>query len=97
MDIQFTIGIILYTVLSPVTRAAFANMGAAMKDKELRFVAVEHIFLMVAATALVHIGALKIKKATSDEAMFKFGTIFFTIALGLMIAGIPWAKRMLPL
>jgi hypothetical protein len=97
MDIQFLLGIILYFGLSPVTSQFLANTGEGMKNKELRFFGVEHFVLMVAALALVHIGSAKIKKADNDESRFKYGAIFFSIALVLILVGIPWARRMLPL
>lgn len=96
MDIQFTLGILLYGIFSPITKAAFANMGAAMKDPALRFYAVEHITLMVVALALAHIGSAKVKKSDSDESKFKYAVVFFTISLFLIILGMPFKARLLP-
>jgi hypothetical protein len=62
MDIQFLVGIILYAFVSPLTKAAFSDFGAAMKNSALRFYAVEHILLMIIALVLVHIGRSKSKK-----------------------------------
>lgn len=96
MDVQFLLGIILYFALSPLTKKAFSNMAEAMKDTELRFFVAEHFILMLAAVILVHIGSAKIKRAATDEAGFKYGSIFFSIAMVLIVAGMPWARRLLP-
>ena len=37
LNIQFILGLALYAGLSPVTRAAFSDMAAAMKDSAIRF------------------------------------------------------------
>ena len=64
MDIQFIVGIILYAFVSPITKAAFSDFGAAMKNVNLRFYAVEHILMMVLALVFVHIGRAKSKKSS---------------------------------
>jgi len=87
------VGLILYGLLSPITWAAFSNMGAAMKDPTLRFYAVEHVVMMVIAIALVHIGRTRVQKATSDAAKHRTAAIFFGLALILILAGIPWPFR----
>ena len=93
VDTQMLVGLILYGVLSPLTWAAFSNMGAAMKDPTLRFYAVEHVVMMVIAIALVHIGRTRVQKATSDAAKHRTAAIFFGLALVLILAGIPWPFR----
>ena len=89
-DIQFVIGLLLYVWLSPVTQAAFADFGGAMRTPTLRFWAVEHVVGMLIAIALVHIGRTKIRKATTDSRRHSLAAIFYGIALILMLASIPW-------
>jgi hypothetical protein len=91
-DIQLLVGLILYFWASPITTAAFADFGAAMKDKELRFWAVEHITGMLIAWVLVHIGRARSKKGT-DLAKHKSSLIFYSLAIIIIIATIPWAAR----
>jgi len=93
IDTQTLVGLILYGLLSPITRAAFANMGAAMKDATLRFYAVEHLALMLGAVALVHIGRVRTRKARTDPARHRTAAIFFTIGLLLILLGTPWPFR----
>jgi hypothetical protein len=92
MDLQLLIGLALYFFISPVTKLAFSDFGAAMKDADLRFYAVEHISMMLIAVVLVHIGRAKSKKAKTDQAKFKTASIFFLIALVIIIAAIPWGR-----
>lgn len=92
IDIQLLLGLILYFFLSPLTQAAFADFGAAMKNSMLRFYAVEHILMMVIGVALIHIGRSKAKKATSDIAKHKITAIWFTIGFILILSRIPWDK-----
>ncbi|MEQ9423230.1 MAG: hypothetical protein RJQ09_02345 [Cyclobacteriaceae bacterium] len=87
--LQFVIGLALYLFLSPLTEAAFADFGAAMKNADLRYWAVEHIFAMFVAIALIEIGGSKAKKASTAVSKFKFQAIFFTIALLIMLSRIP--------
>lgn len=92
MDIQFLIGIILYAFLSPVTKAAFNDFGAAMTNADLRFYAVEHILMMVIALVLVHIGRAKSKKDIAGWKKHRASAIFYTISLLLILAAIPWER-----
>lgn len=92
MDLQLIIGLTLYFFLSPVTKIAMSDFGAAMKDPNLRFYAVEHLSMMLIAVALVHIGRAKSKKAKTDQGKFKIAAIFFLIALAVIFAAIPWSR-----
>ena len=92
MDIQFLVGIILYAFVSPVTKAAFNDFGAAMKNADLRFYAVEHILMMVIALVLVHIGRAKSKKDIAPWKKHRAAAIFYGISLLLILAAIPWER-----
>lgn len=92
MDLQLLTGLILYFFLSPVTKLAMSDFGAAMKNADLRFYAVEHLTMMLVAVVLVHIGRAKSKKAKTDLAKFKTGAIFFIISLVVIVAAIPWGR-----
>jgi hypothetical protein len=92
MDIQLLLGLSLYFFLSPLTKIALADFGAAMKDNNLRFYAVEHFSIMLVAVVMVHIGRAKSKKAKTDIGKFRIVSIFFIIALGLILGGIPWSR-----
>ena len=95
MDIQFLVGIILYAVVSPITKAAFSDFGAAMKNADLRFYAVEHILMMVIALVLVHIGRSKSKKTVAPWKKHRVAAIFYGIAFVLILAAIPWERALI--
>lgn len=95
MDLQFLIGIILYAFVSPLTKAAFSDFGAAMKNADLRFYAVEHILMMLVALILVHIGRSKSKKEITDWKKHKQSTIFYGISLLLILVAIPWERALM--
>lgn len=92
MDLQLLVGLVLYFFLSPITKFAFSDIGAAMKDTELRFYAVEHFLMMLIAVVLVHIGRAKSKKAATDAGKFKIATLFYGLALVVMLVAIPWSR-----
>ena len=94
MDIQFLLGFILYAFVSPLTKAAFSDFGAAMKSSNLRFYAVEHFLLMLIALVLVHIGRVKSKKVAAPWKKYRTVSIFYGIALILILAGIPWDRAL---
>lgn len=94
MDIQFLVGIVLYLFLSPMTKAAFNDFGAAMGNSALRFYAVEHILMMVIALALVHIGRAKTKKDIAPWKKHRVAAIFYTISLLVILAAIPWDRAL---
>jgi hypothetical protein len=87
---QFLIGLLLYIFFSPITKAAFADFGAAMKNSGLRFFAVEHITGMVIAVVLAQVGRSLSKKAKDAVTKHKKLAIFATISLVIMLATIPW-------
>lgn len=88
VHIQFTIGLILYFV-SPMV----VFSGAAMSNSIQRFYLVEHSVLMIISVALITIGHSKSKKATSGTQKFKHISLFYLIALILILAAIPWPFR----
>jgi hypothetical protein len=91
-EYQKILGISLYFFFSPITQAAFADFGAAMKDPSIRFWAIEHISIMTLVTIIVTIGSAKTKKALSSQGKFKNQLVFFGISLALMLISIPWDR-----
>ena len=97
MDVEFLLGLLLYFGASPITRAALANLGAAMKQHEPRFFAVEHSLLMFLAVICVHLGAALARKGRSDAMKYRGPAIAYSISLLLMLGGIPWWRPLLRL
>jgi hypothetical protein len=94
-DVQFLIGLVLYFFLSPITASAFNDFRAAMKVPEIRYFAVEHITLMIAAVVLAHL--LKVIPAKKEGVRRSFlQMILSTVLLVVVVAGIPWFRPLFP-
>jgi hypothetical protein len=89
LNLQLIIGVILYG-LSPITRAAMANFGAAMKDGTLRFFAVEHLAGMILAAVVAQAGYSVSKRAITDRARFLRAGVAYAAAGLIILASIPW-------
>lgn len=89
--IQLLIGLILYFV----SDLGFKNiqnigMGEVMKNSAYRLYAVEHPFVMILTVIFITIGYSKHKKNLLSHKKFKTLSIFYSIALILMLSRIPW-------
>jgi len=90
LDVQVLIGLALYVFLSPVTQSGFADMGATMRDPVLRFYTVEHIFGMIVALALAHIGRRRAQAAADPMARHRRTLVFVGLAMAVVLLSIPW-------
>jgi hypothetical protein len=90
VDLQVLIGLLIYFFYSSFTMAAWRDMADAMADDVIRFWAVEHVVGMLAATAFVHVGRVRIRKAPDSSRKHFVAAIFFGLALVLMLISIPW-------
>ena len=90
LDLQFLLGLLLYFALSPFTREALTDFGAAMKNPGLRFWAVEHAFGMIVAVALAHVGRARTKSLRDDVRRQRAAFLFYMLALIVILLSIPW-------
>ena len=90
LDLQMLLGLVLYFLLSPLTRAAMGDFGAAMGDSLLRFWAVEHVFGMVVAIVLAHRGRSRVRAVPDPVKKHRVAAMFFVLALIAILASIPW-------
>ena len=89
LDIQALLGIILYVFLSPTT-TAFLTGQTGMSNPLARYFGVEHVFLMVIALVVAHVGRSLAKKGATAAWKFRRGAIFFTVSVLLLLFAIPW-------
>ena len=82
---QLLVGLIMYFV-SPCVQFN----GDSLKAPEIRFFTMEHSVMMIIAIALITIGRISSKKATTDASKFRRSFIYFLIALLVIFAAIPW-------
>ncbi len=96
LDLQLLLGLLLYAVLSPLTRRGFADFGAAMRDAGVRYFLVEHVAIMLLAIVVAHMGVARVKRAEGDAAKFQTAAIWLGIALAAIVGFVPWARPLLP-
>ena len=90
VDMQVLFGVLLYFGLSPYTRAAMEDFGAAVRSPAMRFWAVEHALGMFAAVVLVRAGRVMALSASSASSARRRRLVCFAVATILIIAAIPW-------
>ena len=86
--LQLFIGIILYFISPKVMFSA-----DAMQSPIVRFFTAEHISMMIIAIVLLTIGGMKVKRTNDHLKAAKITFIWFTIALIIILAAIPWPFR----
>ena len=92
LDTQLLIGLVLFVVLSPITRTAFSDIGAAMATSLLRFFLVEHVFGMAVAVIAAHIG-YKIARGLEPDAdpiHLRRALVAQTAWLLATLVSVPW-------
>jgi hypothetical protein len=89
LHLQLLVGLILYFFLSPVTMQALSNFGAAMKDSQLRFFAVEHAFVNLIAIGFAQTGSILVKRTVDSSSKHKRTLTWMAVALLLILAMIP--------
>jgi hypothetical protein len=90
LDLQVLFGVLLYFGLSPFTREAMNNVGAALRDPGLRFWAVTHVAMMFVALVAVRAGRVLALVERKSRARRNGRYICFAIAVLAMVAGVPW-------
>jgi hypothetical protein len=92
LDTQVLLGLILY-VVSPLTPGSGEAFRAAMKIREMRFFAVEHVTAMILALIVAHVGSVLARKAANDADKHKRAAISVGVSLLLVAGGLPWVLR----
>jgi hypothetical protein len=92
LDIQMLLGLALYLFLSPLTGQALQDLGAAMRVPGLRYWAVEHAGVMLAAVVMAHVGNVMARKGISDGARHLRSALFFGGVVLLVLLGTPWPE-----
>jgi hypothetical protein len=89
LDLQMLLGLVLYFLFSPVTKAALSDFGGAMAVPAMRFWAVEHVFGMIVGIALAHVGVARARRA-DGPAKHRIIAVFFVLAIIAILASVPW-------
>jgi len=94
-DIQFLLGLFTAAV-SPLVRAALQDPASIGASQSVRYFVVEHIPVMVAALAAIHITSSLVKKVEASEQRHKRATIGYSLGFLLILIAIPWWRPLLP-
>lgn len=89
LDLQLTIGLVLYLFFTPYAAQALHHFRAVMKDPIVRFWAVEHVFGMCVGVALAHAGRVRARR-TDSLRRHRVAAVFYGLALLAIIVSIPW-------
>ena len=93
LDIQFTIGVILYFGFSPFFSAVYHSFSETMKDQGSRFFGIEHQTAMLVASAVAHVGLERSKRGTSGPARHRAMLITMIVFFAIVAWAIPWPSR----
>lgn len=85
LHIQILIGVLLYF--------QSGNGFASVDPVKIRFYVMEHLTMMLIAVVLVTIGRKKAEKALAPIVKHQKIIVFYSIALLLILASIPWPFR----
>jgi|SRR5215217_4101105 len=88
--IQMMIGMVMYFKSPTVGQFRAMGYAAGSKITEVFFFGLIHISVMILAIIVLTIGSAVSKRQESDPNKFKIILIFFSIALLIMIAAVPW-------
>lgn len=95
LDVQLLLGLLLYFFLSPITAPVLGNFRGMMADDQLRFFGLEHIFYMVVALIVAHIGSARARRIVEDVRKHRTAAIWFTVSLLVILIAIPWDRPFL--
>jgi len=96
LDLQLLLGLLLFAVFSPLTREAFRDFGAAMRDAPVRYFLAEHPLIMLCAVGAAHFGAVQVRRAGTDPERFQRASIWLGLSLAALAGFIPWARPLVP-
>ena len=90
VHIHLILGLVLFFTADYLALISEMGMGEIMKNSLLRSNIVEHPLTMIIAVILITMGYSKHKKKLTSKPKFKMLAIFYTFALVLVLAKIPW-------
>ena len=86
---QLLIGLWLYFI-SPLITYFLNHYKEAAKERSIRFFGMEHSAMMIISIIITTIGSAIAKRKKDDRQKFKVMALWFTVALLIILASIPW-------
>jgi hypothetical protein len=90
VDVQFLLGAALYLLFSPMTTVALSVADGLPPGSDLRFFGVYHGLVMTAVFIDVHVSAVFIRRASTEQAKYGRSMILYGQTLLIMLCAIPW-------
>ena|SRR5690242_15350641 len=87
-QIQLAIGILLYSI-SPLVHYFLDHFKKALPEREVRFFGMEHAIMMITAVIFITIGSSKAKRKSVDKQKYKSMSIWFSIAMLIILSSMP--------
>lgn len=87
--LQLVIGFVLYFI-SPVANYFWSGGSAGNASLEIVFFGLVHMALMTTAIGVLSVGSALVKRASSDHKKFSTLTVYFSIALLIVLLAVPW-------
>ncbi len=88
--LQLLLGCTLYFLLSPITKSFITN--GIQGSSQLAFFGIYHGLMMTVAVIIMTIGSALARREKENKRKFKLSIIYFSIALVLILAAIPWFR-----
>lgn len=88
--IHLILGVVLFFAADYIGLIGDMGMSEVMKNDTLRSNIIEHPLTMIVAIALITVGYSKHKKKLTSKPKFKMLALFYSLALILILAKIPW-------
>ncbi len=89
LDAQLVVGTALF-LRSPITILGTHELALGVKSSILRFYTFEHPIVMAAAILLANVACVRIWRERDSLVRHRHASIFFGLALLLVLAGTPW-------
>jgi len=90
LDVQATLGLILYFFFSSASNLALADLGLILTNPVVRFFGLIHILAMFIGIGIAQVGRTRIRRAASSAVKFKRAALFFSAATLVILLAIPW-------
>lgn len=89
-DLQVTIGLLLYFVLSPITLSGMQDFKNAVQVPSIRFFLMDHTTTMLLSVVVLHVGRVIGRKAPTGAIRHKRNFVMLLILMLLLATAIPW-------
>ncbi|MBA2356554.1 MAG: hypothetical protein H0V80_18035 [Acidobacteria bacterium] len=92
LHLQVVLGVLLL-LISPVADAAWSDLGAAMRVRQLRFFVLEHPAVMVLGLVIAQRGSVRARHILEGTRAARISLLHAALSLLLILTAVPWPFR----